>query len=380
MPIKSSDPSGFSCSWIIVNPKTWTWPSIPSFSSSSTSSHSNVSSTHSNDPFLGVQEYSCHHPDAIKTTFHRNSTVLSSRKEFTSKYHEEEMLGKGGFSQVYAGFCCSNFTPVAIKHIPKKKVTFVRVNCHGNVYNEILEVVLMEQAAGHLCNSSFENPAVIGLMDIFDLESEVIIVMERLTDTVDGYDYYTKVKRIPEGLAKVIFKQIVNITLLMHKNGVFHRDLKLKNILVNSSKGTPEIRVIDFGCGDFVQHEPFKNFYGTPAYAPPEFFRGETYKAEPTTVWQIGAMMYIICARASFDTLVYVKKGKKVLKNVSKECNNFLSKCLALDPKHRATLEDLLLHPCCLQHGGHRGCFVDSSVSSSGSRECACIQLSMKVD
>uniref|UniRef100_A0A8C5HRE9 non-specific serine/threonine protein kinase n=1 Tax=Gouania willdenowi TaxID=441366 RepID=A0A8C5HRE9_GOUWI len=242
-------------------------------------------------------------------------------KEFTSKYHEEEMLGKGGFSQVYAGDCWSNFTPVTIKHIPKKEGQFVRVNCHGNVYNEILEVVLMEQA------------------------SEVIIVMERLTDTVDGYDYYTKVKRIPEGLAKVIFKQIVNITLRMRKNGVFHRDLKLNNILVKSSKGTPEIRVIDFGCGDFVQHEPFKKFYGTPAYAPPEFFHGETYKAEPTTVWQIGAMMYIICARASFDTLAYVKKGKKVLKNVSKECNDFLSKCLALDPKHRATLEDLLLHP-----------------------------------
>uniref|UniRef100_A0A8C5DG42 non-specific serine/threonine protein kinase n=1 Tax=Gouania willdenowi TaxID=441366 RepID=A0A8C5DG42_GOUWI len=329
----------------MVNPKTRTWPSIPSFSLSSTGSHSKVSSTHSDDSFFGVQEYSCHHPDAIKTTFHRDSTVLSSRKEFTSKYLEEEMLGQGGFSQVYAGDCWSDFTPVAIKHIPKKKVQFVRVNCHGNVYNEILEVVLMKQAAGLLCDGSFENPAVIGLMDIFDLESEVIIVMERLTDTVDGYDYYTQKRRIPEDQVKVIFKQIVNISLTMHKNGIFHRDLKLNNILVDSSKGTPEIRVIDFGCGDFVENEPFKNFCGTPAFSPPEVLRGETYMAEPTTVWQIGAMMYIICARTKFDTLVYMKRGKKVLKNVSKQCNDFLNKCLALNPKNRATLEDLRLHP-----------------------------------
>uniref|UniRef100_A0A8C5EN46 non-specific serine/threonine protein kinase n=1 Tax=Gouania willdenowi TaxID=441366 RepID=A0A8C5EN46_GOUWI len=264
---------------------------------------------------------------------------MLSSEEFTSRYKEEKLLCKGGFSQVY----------------------------------DILEVFLMDQAAGRLCDGSFVNPAVIGLMDVFHLETEVIIVMERSPDTVDGFDYLIEVKHIPEDQAKVTFKQITKTALLMHKNGIFHRDLKLDNFLVNRNKGTPEIRVIDFGCGDFVENEPFRKFYGTPAFAPPEVFLGETYKAEATTVWQIGAMLYITCTRANFHRLVYMKEDNKVLKNVSKECNDFLSKCLALDPKQRPTLDDLLLHPwleltgpyepkSCLQHGGHCGCFVDSLV------------------
>uniref|UniRef100_A0A8C5GUL2 non-specific serine/threonine protein kinase n=1 Tax=Gouania willdenowi TaxID=441366 RepID=A0A8C5GUL2_GOUWI len=256
-----------------------------------------------------------------------------------------EMFAKGGFSQIYAGERRSNSTPVAIKHIPKKNVQHVRVKCLGNVYDEILEVVLMKQAAGRLCDGSFENPAVIGLMDTFNLGTEVIIVIERPPYAVDMHDFLNEVKRIPEGQTMAIFKQIINTALLTHKNGVFHRDLKLNNILVSWNNGTPEIRVIDFGCGDFVQHEPFRKFYGTPEFAPPELFRGETYKAEATTVWQIGAMLHIICARAVFKTPVYMKEDHKVLKNVSMECNDFLSRCLAFDPKQRPTLEDLLLHP-----------------------------------
>ncbi|XP_028320800.1 serine/threonine-protein kinase pim-1-like [Gouania willdenowi] len=280
----------------------------------------------------------------MKTTFHRNSAVLSSSEEFTSRYKEEELLCKGGFSEVYTGECRSTSTPVVIKHISKKDVEFVKVNCQGNVYDEILEVVLMEQAAGRLCDGSFENPAVIGLMDIFHLKTEVIIVMERLPDTVDGLDYICE-EPVPEGQAKVIFKQIVNAALLMHKNGVFHRDLKLNNILLNRNKGTPEVRIIDFGCGDFIENEPFRDFYGTPVYEPPEHIREETYKAEATTVWQIGVMLYIICTMDSFDTLVYMEEDNEVVENVSMECNDFLSQCLALDPMQRPTLEDLLLHP-----------------------------------
>ncbi|XP_028313938.1 serine/threonine-protein kinase pim-2-like [Gouania willdenowi] len=341
----SSDSSGFGCSRTIINPNTLTWATIPSFPSSSTGSNSNVSSTDLNDSFLKVLEYSCHHPDAMKTTFHHNSAVLRSSEEFTSRYKEEKLLGEGGFSQVYAGERRSTSTPVAIKHISKKDVQLVKVNCQGNVYDEILEVFLMEQAAGRLCDGSFENPAVIGLMDVFHLETEVIIVMERPPDTVDGFDYLFEVNHIPEDKVKVIFKQIINAALLMHKNGVFHRDLKLENILVNRSKGTPEIRVIDFGFGDFVENEPFRYFYGTLDYAPPEHIHKEAYKAEAMTVWQIGVMLHMICTMVCFKTSVYIKKDKELLKNVSKGCNDFLSQCLALDPNQRPTLEDLLLHP-----------------------------------
>uniref|UniRef100_A0A8C5E438 non-specific serine/threonine protein kinase n=1 Tax=Gouania willdenowi TaxID=441366 RepID=A0A8C5E438_GOUWI len=326
-----------------------------------------------NDSLLEALKYSCHHPDAMKTTFHRNSAVLKSSEEFTSRYKQEELLGEGGFSQK--------------------------------------DVQLVKQAAGRLCDGSFENPAVIGFMDVFHLETEVIIIMERPPDTVNGLGYLKylfQIKHIPEDQVKVIFQQITNAALLMHKNGVFHRDLKLENILVNRSKGTPEIRVIDFGCGDFVKNEPFSKFSGTPEYRTPESFRGETYKAEATTVWQIGAMLYMTCTIECFDTSVYMKKDKEVLENVSKECNDFLYQCLALDPNQRPTLEDLLLHPCDAQRKQVTGTENEQTLhsvcacldikqwierllfqsvppsltksASTSSRECACIQRSVKVE
>uniref|UniRef100_A0A8C5E8A0 non-specific serine/threonine protein kinase n=1 Tax=Gouania willdenowi TaxID=441366 RepID=A0A8C5E8A0_GOUWI len=173
------------------------------------------------------------------------------------------------------------------------------------------------------------------------------------------FDYLNKVEHIPEAQAKVIFKQIVNTALLMHRNGVFHRDLKLENLLINSNQDTPEIRLIDFGCGDFVQNEPFRVLMGTSDFAPPECLRAENYKAEATTVWQIGVMLFMVWhTRVHFKTKVYMKGGYKVLENVSKECNDFLNQCLALDPKQRPTLEDLLLHPWLDHQSADQCCFV----------------------
>uniref|UniRef100_A0A8C5GIX2 non-specific serine/threonine protein kinase n=1 Tax=Gouania willdenowi TaxID=441366 RepID=A0A8C5GIX2_GOUWI len=261
---------------------------------------------------------------ASHSRYHTRRMMSTTRKKYSVRTLSQELLGEGGYSQVYAG----------------EYVRFARV-------------FLMEQAAGRLCDGSFENPAVIGLMDTFELETEVIIVMERPPDTVDGHDYMFKVKHVPEDQVKIIFKQIINAALLMHKNGVFHRDLKLENLLVDRNKGTPEIRVIDFGCGDFVENEPFREFNGTPDFAPPEVCRDETYRAEATTVWQIGVMLYMICTRDSFETLKYMEQDNKVLGNVSKKCNDFLSRCLAFYPSQRPTLEDLLLHPWLELTGPH---------------------------
>uniref|UniRef100_A0A8C5G5C2 Serine/threonine-protein kinase 1 n=1 Tax=Gouania willdenowi TaxID=441366 RepID=A0A8C5G5C2_GOUWI len=153
----------------------------------------------------------------------------------------------------------------------------------------------------------------------------MIIVMERPPGTVDGHDYLFQVKYIPEDQVKVIFKQIINAALLMHKNGVFHRDLKLDNILVDRSKGTPEIRVIDFKCGDFVENEPFSYFDGTPEYAPPEVYRWETYKAEATTVWQIGLLttwrtLRVLRRLISLLFVVMHRENKRLEQRTSKHC------------------------------------------------------------
>ncbi len=41
---------------------------------------------------------------------------------------------------------------------------------------------------------------------------------------------------------------------------VFHRDVKLENLLIN--RKTSEVKLIDFGCGDILTSSPYKSYRG----------------------------------------------------------------------------------------------------------------------
>ncbi len=53
-------------------------------------------------------------------------------------------------------------------------------------------------------------------------------------------------------LPQTITKQLVDALIEVHSRGVFHRDIKLDNILIETSSDVPRVRLIDFGCGTFL--------------------------------------------------------------------------------------------------------------------------------
>ena len=61
----------------------------------------------------------------------------------------------------------------------------------------------------------------------------------------------------------MILKQMVDAAADMHTKGVFHRDIKLANTLIQQTPtGVPRVRVIDFGCGSFTTEMPLRSFSG----------------------------------------------------------------------------------------------------------------------
>lgn len=58
------------------------------------------------------------------------------------------------------------------------------------------------------------------------------------------YTFLQKNRRIPEGDAKYIFKEILEGLEYLHDNNILFRDLKLENILFDE-KG--KIKITDFG-------------------------------------------------------------------------------------------------------------------------------------
>ena len=59
----------------------------------------------------------------------------------------------------------------------------------------------------------------------------------------------------------------------MHKNGVYHRDLKPQNIMLSSKDENAKLKIADFGESasyDDRDEDYFETYVGTRIYMPPE--------------------------------------------------------------------------------------------------------------
>nr|XP_046235359.1 serine/threonine-protein kinase pim-2-like [Scatophagus argus] len=265
--------------------------------------------------------------------------VNTNRNDFETKYRQFTKIGEGGGGCVYAGVRLTDFLPVAIKHITDAAVTYEVM-----VKKIPLEVDLMQNFTDG--PESVGKYAAVSLLDWYYLDNEVIIVMERPLASMTLSKYVSERKpSLNESEAKLLMSQLVKAAIEMHRKGVFHRDLKMANILVDVSSTLPRIRIIDFGCGAYVQKKPHRSFSGTYTLAPPEWFLHRKYRAVPTTVWQLGALAYRMLHGTLFSTSGFINQQLQLSTELSQDCQNFLRLCLAIDPKERGTLRQLRHHP-----------------------------------
>ncbi|XP_028327123.1 serine/threonine-protein kinase pim-2-like isoform X2 [Gouania willdenowi] len=292
-----------------------------------------VNSTPEDSPFILLEE-----------AREKLKTWLPKRKDFEKLYEERGLICEGGYGRVYAGIRLFDNKNVAIKHVPRNKVKYRLVE--GVCELAVFEVVLMMKAAGKLVRGGHHNPAIIELVDVFELRDEVLMIMELLNDTMDLVDYSTiNDLTIQEHQVKDIINQIINAAVTMHRNGVFHRDIKADNILITSTNGTQTVKIIDFGCSDWVKDKPYYDYKGTFAFAPPEYFSCKKYHAEQTTVWQIGILLHNLYSDDIIDTFEFISEEQQTINHLSRLGKSFASQCLRMDPALRPRLEDLLKHP-----------------------------------
>lgn len=93
---------------------------------------------------------------------------------------------------------------------------------------------------------------------------------------------------IQETQAKFLFQQLIKGVIHLHSKGIFHRDLKLSNILVNSKK---VLKIIDLGLAT-TQNDRIEAVVGTPSYFSPQAAAGTPYSARAQDVWCLGIILY----------------------------------------------------------------------------------------
>ncbi|KAI3373911.1 hypothetical protein L3Q82_022486, partial [Scortum barcoo] len=243
---------------------------------------------------------------------------LCFKAEFEAKYVQQEELGEGGCGSVFAGYRKADRLPVAIKHIPRNKIFCKQVDNDGREIS--MEVAIMMKLAEGSTGSAATS-APVSLLDWYDLDFKLILVLERPVPSEDLYSYIeVHGGSLQENKAKIILKQLVEAALELQDKCIFHRDIKVENILIETSSDVPRVRLIDFGLSCFVKETSFfRVFYGTSAHIPPEYYSSSTYRAGPSTVWQLGVVLFdSLHRKKSFNTTRYLRRKLRINNKLSK--------------------------------------------------------------
>ncbi|XP_051627118.1 serine/threonine-protein kinase pim-1-like isoform X1 [Manacus candei] len=262
--------------------------------------------------------------------------VLLDKEPLHERYRLHSLLGSGGFGRVYAGTRLADGAPVAIKAVSRDGIRRWGELPDGT--RAPLEIVLLDK----VCNGF---PGVIQLLEWFELPNGFLLVMERPEPSQDLSGLLTAWGFLPEEMAWGLFRQVLQAVRHCTSCGVLHRDIKPHNILLHLATG--EAKLLDFGCGTFLQDTAYTQFAGTLSYSPPEWIYLKRYHGEEATIWSLGILLYqMVCGKHPFckgtdtiwDQLPFPAR-------VSPGCQDLIRWCLSIRPSDRPALEDLLCHP-----------------------------------
>ncbi len=191
------------------------------------------------------------------------------------KFEIGSVLGRGSFGIVLEGTDAVLNRRVAIK-IPRDAT-----RSHADFVAEAR------------ANASLSHPSVIPLLE-FGTDSELGIPF-LVFPFVEGGDLGRMIEKSAPLSPSVAARLIIDIAGAIqhaHSRDLYHRDLKPRNILIDTSG---RAFVSDFGLSIHVaaQRKQRNEIAGTPAYMAPEQIRGETESLDGRSdVWALGVILY----------------------------------------------------------------------------------------
>ena len=97
-------------------------------------------------------------------------------------------------------------------------------------------------------------------------------------------------KKLSESLARRIFIQLLNAVDYLHRHNIYHRDLKLDNIMIDRSG---KVTIIDFGFAIQTDSSTkIASFCGTPFYMAPEIYQMISYNGPAVDMWALSVVLF----------------------------------------------------------------------------------------
>ena len=205
---------------------------------------------------------------------------------FAGRYQVIEELGKGGMGRVYKVLDTEVNTKVALKLI------------RAEISEDPETVERFRNELKTARDISHKN--VCRMYDLGKEAGSYFITMEY----VPGEDLKSMIRmsgQLGLGTAVAIARQVCEGLAEAHKRGVFHRDLKSSNIMVDR-EGTA--RVMDFGIARSAKVKGITGagvMIGTPEYMSPEQVEGKEVDAR-SDIYSLGIILYeMVTGRLPFE-------------------------------------------------------------------------------
>ncbi|KAI8720819.1 Non-specific serine/threonine protein kinase [Fusarium sp. LHS14.1] len=291
------------------------------------------------------------------------SEVMAKLKEAVSKddpnisYSKQKKIGQGASGSVYVAKIKETAVGIARDMLraqgPRAQVAIKQMDLAHQPRKELIvnEIMVMK-------DSRHRN--IVNFLDAFlrNNNSELWVVMEymeggALTDVIDNNP------SISEEQISTICHETCRGLQHLHSQNIIHRDIKSDNVLLDA-RGN--VKITDFGfCAKLTETKSKRaTMVGTPYWMAPEVVKQKEYGPK-VDIWSLGIMaiemieseppylneeplkaLYLIATNGT----PRLKKPEKL----SKELKAFLSVCLCVDVKSRASADELLAHDF-LRHG-----------------------------
>ncbi|XP_053615974.1 serine/threonine-protein kinase 40-like isoform X2 [Plodia interpunctella] len=178
---------------------------------------------------------------------------------------------------------------------------------------------------------------------------------EKCSELINLQQYVTKVKKVPEKEAILIFYDIVRVVANLHKRNIVHRDIKLGNIVLNQRTGRVTIGNFCLGTHLGSDRDLLKDQRGSPAYISPDVLQCRPYLGKPSDMWAAGVLLYTMlygqfpfCDSSLAQLFTRIQQANYNippdgnLVQVSDSTVFLIQRLLVKDPKHRLLAEEVL--------------------------------------
>lgn len=258
---------------------------------------------------------------------------------FAAKYKILELIGTGGWGNVYRGTHLHLGTDIAIKVL------------HKHLAEETVSLKRLEQEAKLL--SQLNNPFIVRILD-YAPPPVPYIVMEYF----EGTPLNKRLKNngpLDAGAAIELFMQMCEGLSAAHALGLVHRDLKPSNILLKlEPDGILKSKIVDFGIAKLIseinEQERITStgeVLGSPAYMSPEQWSGRSEHL--SDIYALGCIMYEVMsgkpafkAHSSVDYLnLHISSDPPPIHRIAPQSKipadleDVLRKCLQKKPEDR---------------------------------------------